>query len=81
MESIWRRKINATWKSVIIFGMGRIHGGKRRKCWLPAFSTFPTVFSKGFFFRVAKKWDCVVELSILSKEGITNEYLYAKVKD
>ena len=22
---------------------------KRRKCWLPAFSPFPTLFSKGFF--------------------------------
>ena len=22
--------------------------GKRRKCWLPAFSPFPTMFSEGF---------------------------------
>ena len=27
---------------------GRKHCGKRRKCWLPAFSPFPTVFSEGF---------------------------------
>ena len=32
---------------------GRVekHCGKRRKCWLPAFSPFPTMFSKGFFFQ------------------------------
>ena len=26
------------------FGKGRKHCGKRRKCWLPAFSSFPTIF-------------------------------------
>ena len=41
--------------------MGRKHCRKRRKCWLPAFSPFPTMFSKGFFFRVVKSWDYVVE--------------------
>ena len=38
---------------------GRIHCGKRRKCWLPTFSPFPT-FSKGFLHRVIKSHDCVV---------------------
>ena len=33
--------------------------GKRIKCWLQAFSLFPTVFSKAFFFRVVKSRDCV----------------------
>ena len=37
------------------------HCGKRRKCWLPAFSPFPTMFSKGFFSRVVKSQDRVVE--------------------
>ena len=32
--------------------MGKKHCGKRRKCWLPAFSPCPTMFSKGFFFVV-----------------------------
>ena len=32
--------------------MDRKHCGKRRKCWLPALSLFPTMFSKGFFFKV-----------------------------
>ena len=28
------------------------HNGKRRKCWLPAFSPFPIMFSKAIFLRV-----------------------------
>ena len=40
--------------------------GKRRKCWLPAFSPFPTVFSKAASFRTVKSRDCVVELKRLS---------------
>ena len=32
-------------------GNGRKHCGKRRKCWLPAFSPFPTMFSKGFLLQ------------------------------
>ena len=31
---------------------------KRRKCWLPAFSPFLTMFSKGFFCRAVKTRDC-----------------------
>ena len=52
-------KINVTLKTKILFGIGRKHCGKRRKCWLPAFSPFPTMFSKGFFFRVIKSRDCL----------------------
>ena len=26
-----------------------------------AFSPFPTMFSKGFLYRVVKSWDCVVK--------------------
>ena len=43
--------------------MVRKHCRKRRKCCLPAFSPFPTMFSKGFFFRVVKSRDGVVELN------------------
>ena len=52
-------------KTEVLFGMGRKHRGKRRKCWLPAFSPFST-FSKGFFFRVVKSPNCVVELKVHS---------------
>ena len=37
------------------------HTGKGRKCWLPAFSPFPTVFSKAFFHRNIKSRFCVVK--------------------
>ena len=35
--------------------------GTKWKCWLPAFSPFPKMFSKVFFFRVIKSQDCVVK--------------------
>ena len=35
--------------------------GKRRKCWLPAFSPFPTMFSKGFCSIIVKSQDCMVK--------------------
>ena len=40
---------------------GREHCGKRRKCCLPAFSPFLTIFSKAFFFRGVKSQDYVVK--------------------
>ena len=40
-------------------GKVRKYCEKRRKCWLPAFSSFPTMFSKGFLFKVVKSRDCV----------------------
>ena len=45
--------------SVLSFGRvkGKKHYGKRRKCWLPAFSPFPTMFSKAFFLSVIKTRD------------------------
>ena len=35
-------------------GNGRKHCLSKRKCWLPAFSPFYTMFSKGFSYRVVK---------------------------
>ena len=48
---------------MIIPVFDRKHCGKRRKCWLPAFSPFPTMFSKDFIYRVVKSRDCMVELN------------------
>ena len=39
-------------------GRSRKHCGKRRKCWLPAFYPFSTMFSKPFFFRVVSLGLC-----------------------
>ena len=46
-------------KIKICFGKSKKHCGKRRKCWLPAFFPFPTMFSNGFFLRVVKSRECV----------------------
>ena len=35
------------------------HCEKLRKCWLPAFSLFPKMFSKGLFFWLVKCLYCV----------------------
>ena len=64
----------------IWFGMGGKHCGKRRKCWLPAFSPFPTMFSKGFFPRVIKSWDCEVtrvkkQQTIMQRQKYFNFFL------
>ena len=54
-------KINVTEKIEICFGKSRKSCGKRRKCWLAAFSPFHTMFSKAFLNRVVKSQDCVVQ--------------------
>ena len=48
-------------KIEICYGKDRKHFRKRRKCWLPAFSSFPTMFSEGYYLRVVKSRDCVVK--------------------
>ena len=58
-ESICRLQ-NKFEKIKTYFEKDRKHCGKRRKCWLPAFSTFPTIFSKAFSLGVVKSRDCVV---------------------
>ena len=42
---------------------GRVENivGKSRKCWVPAFSPFHTMFSKTFLSRDVKSQDCVVK--------------------
>ena len=51
----------------------------------PAFSPFPTVFSKGFLYRVVKNRDCVVNVSMcLRAPGIKKphfEIFYIKTSD
>ena len=59
IQSICRRQNKCDSKTQICSGKGRKHCGKRRKCWLPAFSPFPTMYSKGYFLRVVKSGDCV----------------------
>ena len=61
-------KINVSQKlNSRCFGKSRKYCGKRRKCWLPAFSLFPVMFSKYFFLRVVKSQDCVVKSKAVRK--------------
>ena len=60
-ESTCIRQNNSDLKIEICVGESRKHCGKRRKCWLPAASPFPTIFLKAFFSRGVKSRDCVVK--------------------
>ena len=49
----------------IYFDSVRKHCWKSRKYWLPAYSPFPTMFSKGFFCRTYKPgidWERVKDI-------------------
>ena len=63
MQSICRQQNKCYEK--LKYALGRVENvGNKEKmlvaCWLPAFSNFPT-FSKDFFLKVVKSWDCVVK--------------------
>ena len=58
MEALTDNKINDSYVEICI---SRKHFGKRRKCWLPAFSPFPKVFSKASCLKVIESRDCVVK--------------------
>ena len=47
--------------TVITKGNKKKHDWNRRKCCTPAFSPFPTMFSKAFFFRIVTSQYCEVK--------------------
>ena len=51
-KSMCRQQIQCCQNADFFLRQGGKHCGKRRKCWLPAFSPFPTMFSKGSFHRI-----------------------------
>ena len=55
-------KINMTEKFKFVLEKVDKHCGKRRKCWLPAFSPFPAMFSKDFLFKVIISQDSEVKV-------------------
>ena len=61
LKAIVDDTVNMTHRIEIHCGQNRNIFGKRKKCRLPAFSPFPSMFSKGFFLRVVKHRDCVVK--------------------
>ena len=44
---------------------GRKHCGKGRKCWLPAVSSFPGMFTLGFLSRIVTTWYWAVNKELL----------------
>ena len=68
-------KINFVWIVIFVFNGARNHCGKRRKCWLPAFSPFPTRISKDFHFRVNKNGDCVVNSYFVTVMPCTDQVI------
>ena len=61
IERHCRRQNKSDSKTELYVGKSRKHCGKWRKCWLPAFSPFLTLFSKGFFPRGVKSRDYFVK--------------------
>ena len=65
IESICRLQIKKSDSKVeICLRTSRKLCGKRRKCWLPAFSPFPTMFSECLFLGVVKGRECVVKYKL-----------------
>ena len=54
-------KLDVAKMTISVFDQVENTGGKEEKCWSPAFSPFPLVFSKAIFCRVFKSGDCVVK--------------------
>ena len=61
--------------------MIRKHCQKRRKCWLPAFSPFPTMFSKDFFNDFSLKVGVVWESVYRIKNGCEGDNLLESVQE
>ena len=67
LKAVADNKVNAIEKLKFVLGWVKNIVGIRRKCWFPARSPFPTMFSKGIFLRVVKSWDCVVKSYIWTR--------------
>ena len=62
LEAFAQDKLNIAKMKISLFDIHVVENtvGKE-KCWLPAFSPFPTVSSKVFSLTVVKSRDCVVK--------------------
>ena len=50
LKAFTANKLNVTQNIEFVSSVVENIAEERRKCWLPAFSPFPTMFSKAFFF-------------------------------
>ena len=63
IQSVCRQQNEHDRRTESCFWKGRKHCWKRRKCWLPAFSPFSAMFSKGFIYRDVKSCDSVLRVN------------------
>ena len=80
-EGICRQQDKCNSKVEIFFEKDGKYCMKRRKCWLPLFPPFLTMFSDTFFHKANNSWDCVLK----SEDSITFNriwlsYLYIQTK-
>ena len=71
IKSICRRQIKCNLKLEISFGKGGKHCGNRRKCWLLAFSPFPTMFFKSFPSQGCQKSGLRGKVSMIAMNLLT----------
>ena len=62
---------------IYFLSYSRKHPGKRGESWLPAFSPFPTMFLKGFLYRVMKSPKCGKELHVIQTSCVCETLLNA----
>ena len=72
-------RINVTETLTFVLGREENIIGKRRKIWLPAFSLFPTMFSKGFFFQVIKSHNFVVKIEFAFNNNEVSEIIIFQI--
>ena len=60
-QRIYRRQTKDGRNGRICLRKDRKHCGKRRKCWLLAFTPFPTMFSKLFISKALKTGDYLIK--------------------
>ena len=60
MKTFADKRFNVATMMIAVFD-GDESYGKRRKCWLPVFSSFPTIFSKELHFCFVKTLDCMAK--------------------
>ena len=70
IENICRPQFHCGSKDAISLWRDRKHCGKKRKCWLPAFSSFSPVFSKAFYLGHLKLPLCGQGVCLIVKKSL-----------
>ena len=79
LKSLVDDKRRVIQKLKFVSGKGRKHCWKRRKCWLPEFSPFLTMFSNAFFSEDSIKLELCGKVLLLHFE-ITSFWIKSKIK-